>query len=172
MSPRDALGPQDRSSRELGANKLNELSTYENEAAGCELCRKHLTHIRVDCPPGLILPPNVSPPEPLKVLFVGVAPPEKGRHFYTASHDNLRSGLFRTLTELGWPCRRVVEFLDHGFLLLHTAKCAIEGTTSPSLLVSQLCASHHLKREIELLHPEAVCWLSKKIGYPVCKSLC
>jgi hypothetical protein len=151
---------------------LNDWNLLQEEVAKCELCRKQFPYIEVDCPPGLILPSFVSIPEHLKVLFVGVAPPEKGRHFYTASHDNLRSGLFRTLTELGRPCRSTVEFLSHGFLLLHTAKCAIRGTTNPSLPVSQFCASHNLKREIELLHPEAVCWLSKNVAYPVCQSLC
>jgi len=150
---------------------LSDWQILQDEISVCEVCRQQFPTIRVDCPPGLILPPDLTPPNPVKILFVGVAPPEKGRHFYTASQDNLRDGLFKTLTELGRPCRSMTDFLAHNFLLLHTAKCAIKGTTSPNLSVAQFCAVQHLKREIELLRPEAVCWLSKSVGYPVCRTL-
>ena len=36
--------------------------------------------------------------------------------------------------------------------------------------MSPLCSSHVLKREIELLPPMAVAWLSNKVGYPVARS--
>ncbi|MGE0684477.1 MAG: uracil-DNA glycosylase family protein [Candidatus Binatia bacterium] len=114
------------------------------------------------------------PPHPVKVLFVGVAPPEKGRHFYTHPNDNLRRGLFGVLNQLlqaPHSCTNISDFLRYGFFLLHTAKCAIRGTIKPSLPVSQFCSSLHLRREIELLLPDAVCFLSKNVGYPVAKEL-
>jgi hypothetical protein len=55
--------------------------------------------------------------------------------------------------------------------LVHTAKCAIRGTTSPNLHVSRLCASTHLWREIECLGPDGLCVLSKNIGFPVAAHL-
>jgi hypothetical protein len=105
-----------------------------------------------------------------------VAPPQKGRNFYTDPGDNLRKGLFRILKQLGRPCDGshaldFTPFLNRNFFLLHTAKCAIRGTASPSLPVAQFCSSHHLRREIETLHPEAVCWVSSNVGHPVCQSL-
>ena len=147
----------------------------QTEIGQCELCRKRFPEIAVNCPPGRI-PPEGPPPNPVRVLFIGVAPPEKGRHFYTDPQDNLRRGLFRVLKELGRPCDGFDDldftpFLNNHFFLLHTAKCAIRATTRPSLPVSQFCASHHLKREIETLLPEAVCWLSSNVGHPVCQSL-
>lgn len=146
----------------------NELQT---EIGQCELCRTHFPRIAVNCPPGSILPDDAPLPGKVNVLFVGVAPSEKGRHFYTDPNDKLKRGLFSILKELGYLCSGADAFLKHDFLLLHTEKCAIQGTTSPSLPVSQFCASHHLKREIEHLLPAAVCWLSSNIGYPVCYSL-
>jgi hypothetical protein len=39
------------------------------------------------------------------------------------------------------------------------------------LSVSQYCSSQHLRREIELLKPDSMCWLSKGVGYPVAQEL-
>jgi hypothetical protein len=65
----------------------------------------------------------------------------------------------------------VPDFIERGFFLIHTAKCAIQGTTKPNLRVSKLCASTHLCREIECLAPDGLCFLSKNIGFPVFVSL-
>jgi uracil-DNA glycosylase len=151
-----------------------EWNTLQTEIARCELCRKRFQE--VDCPPGRIPPEDIPPPDRIEVLFIGVAPPHKGCHFYTDPADKLRRGLFKALKELARPCEGVdaldfTAFLNNHFYLLHTAKCPIRGTSSPSLDVSQFCSSHHLKREIEALQPEAVCWLSKTVCYPVCQSL-
>lgn len=151
-----------------------EWNALETDIAQCERCRKLFPE--VNCPPGRIPPDDIPPPDQIKILFIGVAPPKKGSHFYTDPKDRLRRGLFKILKELGRPCDGVhaldfQPFLKHHFYLLHTAKCAIRGTTSPSLPVSRFCSSHHLKREIETLHPDAVCWLSSGVCHPVCKSL-
>src|SRR2546425_4401951 len=119
---------------------------FQNQIASCTLCKKEFPRIKVDCPPGLLYP---RPPQPVKILFVGVAPPQKGRHFYcTNINDNLRRGLFAVLNQLKWPCKDLNDFFRYGFFLVHTAKCAIQGTTKPCLHVSRFCSSHHLKREI------------------------
>jgi len=104
-------------------------------------------------------------------LFVGVAPPETGRHFYTDPNDNLRRGLFDVLQQLGRPCRDVLDFITRGFFLVHTAKCAIRNTTKPNLRVSKFCSSIHLRKEIECLAPDGLCFLSKNVGFPVSASL-
>lgn len=137
----------------------------------CARCRTDLRNIPVECPPGLLYPTGMEPSEAVRVLFIGVAPPETGCHFYTDPGDNLRRGLFDILRQLGRPCRDLADFIGRGFFLVHTAKCAIRGTTKPNLLVSRLCASTHLWREIECLNPDGLCVLSKNIGFPVAAHL-
>jgi len=141
------------------------------EIAECTLCTGRLPRLRVNCPPGQLYPDDVQPPDRVKVFFVGVAPPQRARHFYTDSRDKLKLGLFSVLNRLGKPCNDVNDFLRHGFFLLHSAKCARENTPKPSRRVARLCSSHYLKREIEQLRSDAVCWLSKKVGYEVCQAL-
>lgn len=141
------------------------------DVTGCTRCDAALPDRGVECPPGLLYPRGVEPPDPVRVLFVGVAPPENGRHFYTDPSDNLLRGLFNVLGQLGRPCQTVGAFIGRGFFLVHTAKCAIRGTTKPNLGVSQFCASTHLRREIECLVPDGLCFLSKNIAFPVCVDL-
>jgi len=148
-----------------------ERKNLQAEIARCTLCVTQFPRLRVNCPPGTIYPNNVQPPQHVRILFVGVAPPKRGRHFYADAGDNLRLGLFSVLTALGLQCRDLQDFLGHGFFLVHTAKCAIAGTTEPHLPVSLYCSSHHLRREIEQLQPDAVCWLSKIVAYKVCLAL-
>ncbi len=124
------------------------------DVIGCNRCATHLRDVEVDCPPGLLYPQGIEPPASIRVLFVGVAPPENGCHFYTDQSDNLRRGLFDTLADLGRPVRTLEGFIAHGFFLVHTAKCTIRRTTKPDLRVSRFCASQHLRREIECLSPD------------------
>lgn len=112
------------------------------DVAGCTRCHAELPDVHVECPPGVLYPQGIQPPVPVRVLFVGAAPPENGRHFYTDPSDNLRRGLFDVLELLGRPCHTVNTFIERGFFLVHTAKCAIRGTTKPDLGVSKLCASN------------------------------
>lgn len=141
------------------------------DVAGCTRCNRDVREVRVDCPPGLLYPQGIEPPGSIRILFVGVAPPENGRHFYTDPSDNLRRGLFDVLEQLRRPCRTVEGFITRGFFLVHTAKCAIRGTAKPDLRVSRFCASTHLRREIECLVPDGLCFLSKNIAFPVCADL-
>jgi hypothetical protein len=141
------------------------------DVAECTCCGATLPNVSVECPPGLLYPQGITPPDSVRVLFVGVAPPRSGLHFYTDASDNLRRGLFDVLGQLGRPCGTVGDFIARGFFLVHTAKCAIRGTTKPNLGVSKLCASTHLRREIECLVPDGMCFLSKNIGFPVCSDL-
>jgi hypothetical protein len=112
-----------------------------------------------------------TPPSRVRVLFVGVAPPTKARHFYTDPSDNLRRGLFAVLNELGRPCHDIHSFIARGFFLVHTAKCAIRGTTAPDVRVSKFCSSIHLRKEIECVAPDGLCFLSKNVGFPVYENL-
>ena len=135
--------------------------------SSCRRCETDLPDVGVDCPPGLLYPDGIEPPDPLKVLFIGVAPPKTGYSFHTDPSDNLWLGLRGVLRELRRPCASLAAFYERGFFLVHTAKCAIRGTTSPSIAVSQLCSSIYLSKEIDCLNPGAVCWLSKNVAFPV-----
>jgi len=73
----------------------------------------------MDWPPGLPYPEDIVLPSPIRVLFIGVAPPENGRHFHTDPSDNLRRGLLAVLEDLGRPCIDVHGFLARGFFLVH-----------------------------------------------------
>lgn len=138
--------------------------------SSCRRCEKKLPDVDVDCPPRRLYPDGIEPPDPLKVLFVGVAPPRTGCSFHTDPSDNLWLGLSGVLRDLRRPCTNLAEFYERGFFLVHTAKCAINGTTSPDVAVSQFCSSIHLGKEIDCLAPGAVCWLSKNICFPVCQA--
>jgi uracil-DNA glycosylase len=144
-------------------------SQLEQEMTSCTLCRKHLSGTPVQCPPGKLYPtPSIN----LKVLFVGVAPPRSGDHFYSNPADKLRLGLLPLLGTLGYPCRSIKEFLDRGFFLTHTAKCAVAGNWRANPEVSSFCAPRFLRREIEILRPKVVCILSKTVGPAVAADLC
>jgi hypothetical protein len=145
--------------------------SIQSDIAVCTRCKFDLPQIKVNCPPNLIFPDRISPPRHVKVLFVGVAPPEKGRHFYTDRSDKLLLGVFRTLGNLDRPCGGLEDFIDRGYFLVHACKCAIQGTTKPSKKAALLCSSIHLKAEVESLLPNAICFLSKKIGVPVMEAL-
>ena len=140
-------------------------SQLQTMVSACTQCSTALPSIPVQCPPGVLYPAGIVPPSSVKILFVAVAPPKTGVHFYTDPHDKLSRGLFEVLTCLQRPCQTINDFLSHDYFLVHTAKCAIRGTTSPDIAVSSLCAKTHLKAEIEDLLPDAVCWLSKNISY-------
>jgi hypothetical protein len=138
---------------------------------GWTRCIAALSDIGVECPPSLPYPDDIEPPDPVRVLFVGVAPPKTGRHFYTDPSDNLRQSLFDVLEKLDGPCRTSDDFIAHGFFLVHTAKCAIRGTTKPNPRVSKFCTSAHWRRKVECLAPHGLCFLSKNVDFPVCTDL-
>jgi uracil-DNA glycosylase len=143
----------------------------QTAVAACTRCESEVTDVDVECPPGLLYPTGTTPPNRVRVLFVGVAPPATGHHFYTDPSDNLRRGLFAVLRELGRPCHDIQSFIARGFFLVHTAKCSIRGTTAPDVRVSRFCSSIHLRKEIACVAPDGLCFLSKNIGFPVYKEL-
>jgi len=127
----------------------------------CRQCAVKLSEIDIVCPPPAIYP---NPPEKIKVLFVGVAPPRPDDHFYSNDSDKLRCGLFSLLSKLGYPCDHISGFFAYDFFLTHTAKCPIKDSWQPDLRVSRICSQIFLRQEIEFLKPDAVCILSKSIG--------
>src|SRR5436309_834983 len=138
----------------------------QSAVLACRQCETRLPDVEVQCPPRLLYPDGLEPPDAVKVLFIGVAPPRTGRSFHTDPSDNLWLGLSGVLRDIRRPCASLEVFHGRGFFLVHTAKCAIRGTTSPNLEVSQLCSSIHLTKEIDCLAPDAVCWLSKNVCLP------
>lgn len=135
-------------------------------AACCDCKREFVAaSFTVVCPPDLLYP---SPPAEVVVLFIGVAPPRPGEHFYSVHNDGLRRGLFSVLRECGYACSTVDDFHAHGFYLSHTAKCSIAGTPQPMREVCVFCSSKHLLTEIRALQPKAVCFLSKTTGLAAC----
>src|SRR5262245_15700656 len=115
----------------------NHWDQLQDKVLSCHLCEKQFPLIPVNYPPGQIYPTYEEIPKRIKVLFIGIAPPQKGRHFYSDSHDKLRSGLFGVLESLGYLCSTIPDFHRLGFFLIHCAKCAIKGTTKPSEQVSR-----------------------------------
>jgi hypothetical protein len=136
-------------------------TNLQGEMANCTLCRGQFSEVSVQCPPGKLYP---DPPRAVKILFVGVAPPRKGDHFYSNPSDKLRINLFPLLSSLDYQCRSPSEFLSHGFFLTHTAKCSVAGTWRANLALSLFCATQFLRQEIDLLKPQSVCILSKNVG--------
>ncbi len=150
---------------------MNSLSTIERRFEGCTSCSTAVAGVPVDFPPGRIYRDDIVPQAPLDVLFVGVAPPRRGDHFYTDPADKLRKGLFDVLEKLGRKCRDLQQFVTRRFFLIHTAKCAIKGTSKPDLKVSGHCSSLYLIDEIEALRPRGICWLSKNVAGLVARDL-
>ena len=114
-----------------------------------------------------------APPSNISVLFVGVAPtpdegPYKGGHFYTSTRDLLRRGLFALLEEKYHYSLNSLDiqngnkaFHGMGFFFVHTAKVRPITKSAPSTAVLRFCAQQHLRVEIGLLQPQAVCFLGK-----------
>jgi len=143
-------------------------TALQDEISSCTACRGRFPCVTVQCPPGHLYN---SPPPVVTVLFVGVAPPVRGSHFHTDPRDKLRGGLFRVLTKLGYPCSSLADFASYGFYLVHTAKCAYDESRAANLNLSRACAPLHLRREIEILAPHAVCFLSMAVGPTVADDL-
>jgi uracil-DNA glycosylase len=112
-----------------------------------------------------------DPPPRVKILFVGVAPTNrtgknKGAHFYSSTADNLRRGLFRLLEnsfdiplkDLNLEAGNAV-FHRHGYFFVHAGKARPVGYDAPPLDALVYCANRHLRTEISLLNPRAICFL-------------
>jgi uracil-DNA glycosylase len=117
-----------------------------------------------------------DPPRRTRILFVGVAPTAQkkrnaGNHFYSSQTDALRIGLFKVLdrvfesdlsvrnaTSLNDSTQR---FIRLEYFFIHAAKVRPFYDDAPPPAVLELCSSIHLKLEIGVIAPEAVCFLGK-----------
>lgn len=115
------------------------------------------------------------PPDEIRVLFVGVAPTRlggrsRGTHFYSNRSDFLRAGLFRALDRSPFRTSLIrtnavskeegdSAFHRAGFFLVHAAKIRPTRDDAPSTGVLTACAKQHLQDEIQLLAPQAICFL-------------
>lgn len=147
-----------------------QLEIVHASIAVCCDCKRefHSAPFSVVCPPGPLYP---TPPPNVAVLFIGVAPPRAGEHFYSSPNDGLQQGLFSVLSECGFGCHTIDDFHARAFYLSHTAKCAIAGTPKPKRKVCVFCASKHLTAEIRALRPDAVCFLSVSTGLASCTEI-
>lgn len=149
-------------------------SALQEQIAGCMDC-VHGWPNEVVRP--LAVSETPSPPERIKLLFIGVAPTaadgkNQGSHFYSTAGDSLRVGLFKLLDGppfgLGLlPANRMglregnSAFHEAGFFFVHAAKVRPIRENAPPVEAILFCAKRHLRAQIELLLPGAVCFLGK-----------
>jgi uracil-DNA glycosylase len=119
----------------------------------------------------------------VKILFVGVAPTDlegrnKGGHFYSSAGDNLRRGLFRLLNDrFAIPLNGLsLEegnqlFHGEGYFFVHAGKTRPVGRDAPPRDILIYCANRHLRTEIDILNPSAICFLGVKNLKSVTQSL-
>ncbi len=130
-----------------------------------------------------------NPRREIGFLFVGVAPPPIGSeeddepgHFYSDPCDRLRLGLFHVLdhvfsTDLTQRNRVSREagttaFLDAGFFFVHAAKVRpSRGKLAPGRSTMRFCAKRHLGEEVELLKPQAICFLGATNAAPAAEAV-
>ena len=147
---------------------LSKWGAIKEEIATCSQCTrvwsKHIVH-----PLGIHEIPN--PPHEIKILFVGVAPTaeegiNQGSHFYSSVKDKLRVGLFKLLERKfkvqlrSLPIDRGNQaFHQLGCFFVHCAKVRPKKYSAPPIAAIRFCAQQHLKAEILLLKPQAICFL-------------
>jgi uracil-DNA glycosylase len=162
----------------LMAARVRRWSEYQDTIERCRRC-KNLRPTEVAFPlcRGEIPPPPLT----IRILFVGVAPARingrsRGMHFYSNRTDLLRTGLFRALdaspfgTALLESNRRSREdgdsaFHRAGFFFVHSAKIRPTQRDAPPTTVLTACAAEHLRTEVQLLQPRAVCFLGNTRGH-------
>ncbi|MFQ5961780.1 MAG: uracil-DNA glycosylase family protein [Candidatus Methylomirabilales bacterium] len=156
---------------ESSAPRLEEWRRLQQDIAQCQECSSRW--------PGEVTRPLSlgeipDPPQVVDILFVGVAPtpeegPHRGTHFYSSPRDLLRLGLFRLLAEaeFGLPLLGVEleegnrRFHAEGLFFVHAAKVRPVRNPAPPFDAIGFCALRHLRREIPVLNPRAVCFLGK-----------
>jgi uracil-DNA glycosylase len=152
----------------------------QKEIAACEEC-VHQWKGQVTQPLTIGEIPN--PPPLVKILFVGVAPTDlegrnKGGHFYSSAGDNLRRGLFRLLNDrFAIPLKGLSlgegdrHFHGEGYFFVHAGKTRPVGQDVPPKELLIYCANRHLRTEINILNPSAICFLGIKNLKSVTQSL-
>ncbi|HEU5322362.1 MAG TPA: uracil-DNA glycosylase family protein, partial [Methylomirabilota bacterium] len=131
----------------------------------------------VDRPPNLYAYPRAE--EPVEIIFIGWNPPRPFGGFWSDPGDRLRRAIFQSLRDvgvIGAESREsdfVEDFLRLGFYFLHAVKCwsrprypgfgrDVRNRRSRRILgqpLLKICASCHLKDELDSLRPSAVCAL-------------
>lgn len=169
------------SRRPVDVTRLERWRALQREIAGCQEC---YTRWRGEVVRPLSIGEIPDPPDRIDILFIGVAPtaarrPARGTHFYSNARDRLRAGLFRVLAEPPFGVRLAGSGLDEGNRQFHEARCffvhcakvrPIEKA-APPVEVLQFCARQHLKKEIPVLGPRAVCFLGMNNARPVAADL-
>jgi len=154
----------------------------QGEIARCQECVVQWPH---DVCHPLSVGEIPTPPGKVRVLFVGVAPTaergkNKGHHFYSSSHDNLRKGLFEkvlaaTPFALLFVGQSLAEqfriFHDAGFFFVHCAKIRPIRENAPPIECIRFCAQQHFSKELFTISPRAVCFLGKGNAGPVAKKI-
>ncbi|MCA9421598.1 MAG: hypothetical protein KC592_11285 [Nitrospira sp.] len=152
----------------------------QSEISKCEEC---ISRWRGHIADPLSMGEIPDPPAKVKVLFVGVAPTNRigrnrGEHFYSSTRDNLRRELFRLLHDhfdvpvKGLPLEMGNSvFHGEGYFFVHAAKVRPVGQDAPPSEALLYCANRHLKAEITILAPQAVCFLGITNLGPVAFSL-
>lgn len=125
-----------------------------------------------------------TPPGKVEILLVGVAPtpeqgPDHGGHFYSSTADKLRAGVFRLLA--GEPFNVPLmglsleegnrRFFEAGYFFVHAAKVRPVVRLAPPRDCMRHCASRHLREEIALLEPTAICFMGKGNAGPAAATL-
>jgi hypothetical protein len=165
---------------------LRRWAVCKERIAACHECLDRWPS-RVEQPLGVNEVPN--PSLDVSILFVGVAPPPRGRddddevgHFYSNPCDRLRLGLFHVLdrvfqTDITKRNRvgrdsGTTAFLDAGFFFLHAAKVRpCRGRLAPPRRVMRFCAQQHLRNEVLLLQPHSICFLGAKNAAPAAEAM-
>lgn len=159
---------------------LSEWEQTQEEIAKCVDCIQRW--------PGHILQPLQmgeipNPPADIRLLFVGVAPTpingnSKGGHFYSSATDLLRGGLFHILEGLFRTKLNGLSLPDGNAafhtlncFFLHCAKVRPLQDAAPPIDAIYFCAVRHLKREIQLLRPLAICFLGIGNATPAAKAI-
>lgn len=144
-------------------------STIQREIAECLECTQRWPNDVINPLERGQIP---EPPPAIDILFVGVAPTaqkgrNKGAHFYSSSKDPLRMGLFKLLGRSEFGLNLDGLSLGEGNKAFHQARCffvhaaKVRPTADPAPPPEAIafCATRHLRHEILLLRPKAVCFL-------------
>ena len=125
----------------------------------CRLCATHdVPYVRVPIHRKEHAPH--PPPVPLRLLFVGIAPPRRGASFWDDTRpDRLRRVLLRLLQE-ATPDQldSALAFRDSGYFLISAVQCPSECDGREQLPHAAACTNcrPHLRQAFEILRPQRI----------------